>query len=239
MIKSDISIFGAALIVILLFLSVAVYAHIDRREMLRTMKVFGLLTGQTALVAFGMWIAYRQDSCWILLLWLLLITGLSMAWCLYELRSQWRQQLLPVIASMAAGLLVGFGSMMLCVPSHYYIPVLGVISAFLALSVVQTFQTYQRCLFHTAAHRQYMQANGATLLESLMPSIRRALRAAVQPQLRIMAQPLLVVVPLLFGGMLLGGASPVVSFVSILLLMSATFTASVVAAIVALYCFKR
>ena len=150
MIKSDISIFGAALIVILLFLSVAAYALIDRREMLRTMKVFGLLTGQTALVAFGMWIAYRQDSWWILLLWLLLITGLSMAWCLYELRSQWRQQLLPVIASMAAGLLVGFGSMMLCVPSHYYIPVLGVISAFLALSVVQTFQTYQRCLFHTA-----------------------------------------------------------------------------------------
>ena len=125
MIKSDISILGAALIIILLFLSVAVYALIDRREMLRTMKVFGLLTGQTAFVAFGMWIAYRQDSWWILLLWLLLITGLSMAWCLYELRSQWRQQLLPVIASMAAGLLVGFGSMMLCVPSHYYIPVLG------------------------------------------------------------------------------------------------------------------
>ena len=45
MIKSDISIWGAALIIILLFLSVAVYALIDRREMLRTMKVFGLLTG--------------------------------------------------------------------------------------------------------------------------------------------------------------------------------------------------
>ena len=37
MIKSDISILGAALIIILLFLSVAVYALIDRREMLRTM----------------------------------------------------------------------------------------------------------------------------------------------------------------------------------------------------------
>ena len=239
MILSDISFWGVALIIFLLILSVSVFVLTDRRGIWRTMKVLGLLTGQTALVAVGLWIAYRMDSWWTLLLWLLLITGLSLAWCLYELRSQWRQQLLPVIASMAAGLLVGFGSMMLCVPSHDYIPVLGVISAFLAQSVVQTLQTYQRCLMHTAAHRQYMQANGATLIESLMPSIRRALRAAIQPQLRIMARPLWVVVPLLFGGMLLGGASPVVSFIFILLLMSSTFTASVVAAIVALYCFKR
>ena len=239
MIKSDISIWGAALVVILLFVSVAVYALIDRREMWRTMKVFGCLTGQTALVTVGMWVAYRLDSWWINLLWVILMMGLSMVWCLYVLRSQWRQQLLPIVASMTTGTLVGFGSMTLCVPSHYYLPVLGVILAFLSLSVVQTLQTYQRSLFHTAAHRQYMQANGATLLESLMPSIRRALRAAVQPQLKIMARPLLVVAPLLFGGMLLGGASPVVSFIAILLLMSATFTATVVTAIVALYCFKR
>ena len=92
MIKSDISIWGAALVVILLFVSVAVYTLIDRREMWRTMKVFGCLTGQTALVTVGMWVAYRLDSWWINLLWVILMMGLSMVWCLYVLRSQWRQQ---------------------------------------------------------------------------------------------------------------------------------------------------
>lgn len=239
MIRSDISLWGAALVMILLLMSVAVYTMIDRREMWRTIKVFGLLIGQSALVAGAMWMAYRMESWWMNLLWVLLMLGVSIVWCIYELRSHWRQVLLPVGASMIAGVIVGFGSMMLCVPKHYFIPILGVILSFLSLSVIETVKTYQRCLLHTTAHRQYMQANGATLLESLMPSIRRTLRAAIQHQLKTMAQPLLVVVPLLFGGMLLGGASPAVSFAVIFLLMSATFAASVVAAIVALYCFKR
>ena len=109
----------------------------------------------------------------------------------------------------------------------------------LVVAVKETLQTYQRSLMHTEAHRLYMQANGATLLESLMPSVRRALRATVQPQLRTMAQPLLVTMPLLFVGMLLGGISPATAVFVMILLMMAAFVSTVVAAIVALYCFKR
>ena len=129
--------------------------------------------------------------------------------------------------------------MIVCLSGWYVIPVLGVLIASLVTSVLETLQTYQRSLMHTEAHRQYMLANGASLLESLMPSVRRALRAAVQPQLRTMAQPLLVTMPLLFVGMLLGGASPVTAVIEMILLMIAAFVSTVVAAIVALYCFKR
>ena len=145
------------------------------------------------------------------------------------------REALVVAGGLLAGCAVAGGSLMLTLPGGCFVPVFGVLLAFLSVSVKQTLQTYQRSMLHTEAHRQYLLANGATRLESLMPSVRRALRAAVQPQLKTMAQPLLVAMPLLFAGMLLGGASPVGAVVVVLLLMAATFVASVVAGVAAIY----
>ena len=239
MMKSDISFWGVALLFVLFVLSVMIYRVIDRREMVRVLKTFGLMAGQTVLIGAGIWVAYKLDSWWANLLWLLVMVALATGWCLYTMRSQRKQLLLPVIAALTVGLIVGGGTMIVCLSGWYVIPVLGVLIASLVTSVLETLQTYQRSLMHTEAHRQYMLANGASLLESLMPSVRRALRAAVQPQLRTMAQPLLVTMPLLFVGMLLGGASPVTAVIVMILLMMAAFVSTVVAAIVALYCFKR
>ena len=239
MIKSDISIWGSVLVVLLLMISVAVFALIDRREMQRMLKVFGLLAGQSALAAAAFWLVYRFESWWVCLLWLMLMFCLALAWCLYAMRAQWQQLLLPMALALLAGTFVSCGSLALCVPKHFFFPVAGILMMYLSSSVIGTLQTYQRSLMHTEAHRQYMLANGATPLESLMPRIRRALRAAVQPHLKKMAQPLLAVVPLLFGGMLLGGASPAAAFIVTLLLSSAALSGALVAAIVAVYCFKR
>jgi ABC-type iron transport system FetAB permease component len=54
-----------------------------------------------------------------------------------------------------------------------------------------------------------------------------------------MASPLVVMMPMLFAGMLLGCSSPVAAAVVSLLLMAAILAASVLAGVVALYCFKR
>ena len=65
------------------------------------------------------------------------------------------------------------------------------------------------------------------------------MRATVQPQLRTMAQPLLVAMPLLFAGLLLGGASPIASVFVLMLLMVAAFVASVVAGVVAVSLYSK
>lgn len=239
MIGLDMSVWGVALLVVLLLVSVGVFKLIDHRGMMRTIKVFGLMTGQMAVVGFGVWVAYKAAAWWADVLWLLMMLVLAAAWCLYSMRKQWKRMLLSVVSALAAGTLVGGGTMMLCLSGRFFIPVMGVLIAHLVVSIIETLQTYQRSLMHTEAHRQYMLANGASLLESLMPSVRRALRATVQPQLRTMAQPLLVTMPLLFVGMLLGGVSPATAVVVMILLMMAAFVSTVVAAIVALYCFKR
>jgi putative ABC transport system permease protein len=239
MINSDISFLGVSLLVVLLMASIVIYWLIDRKEMMRVLKVFGLMAGQMAVVGVIIWTVYKANAWWANLLWLVVLIALATGWCLLKMRKTWKQMLMPIIAALTAGTLIGSGVMMLCLSGRFFIPVTAVVVAHLVVAVKDTLQTYQRSLMHTEAHRQYMQANGASLLESLMPSVRRALRATVQPQLRTMAQPLLVTMPLLFVGMLLGGISPATAVFVMILLMMAAFVSTVVAAIVALYCFKR
>lgn len=237
--SSDISFWGVSLLVVLLLAALAVYWLTDRKEMMRVLKVFGLMAGQMAVISAIAWTAYKANVWWADMLWLVVLIALAAGLCLYTMRKAWKQMLTSVVAALTIGALVGCGTMMLCMPGRFFIPVAAVMVAHLAVAVKETLQTYQRSLMHTTAHRQYMQANGASLLESLMPSVRRALRATVQPQLRAMAQPLLVTMPLLFVGMLLGGVSPATAVVVMILLMMAAFVSAVAAAIVALYCFKR
>ena len=239
MINSDISFLGVSLLVVLLMASIVIYWLIDRKEMMRVLKVFGLMAGQMTVIGVIIWTVYKANAWWANLLWLVVLIALATGWCLLKMRKTWKQMLMPIIAALTAGTLIGSGVMMLCLSGRFFIPVTAVVVAHLVVAVKDTLQTYQRSLMHTEAHRQYMQANGASLLESLMPSVRRALRATVQPQLRTMAQPLLVTMPLLFVGMLLGGISPATAVFVMILLVMAAFVSTVVAAIVALYCFKR
>lgn len=239
MMSSDISFWGVSLLVVLMLAALAVYWLIDRKEMARVLRVFGLMAGQMAVIGIIAWTACKANAWWADMLWLVVLIALATGWCLYKMRKTWKQMLTPVVAALTAGTLIGSGVMMLCMPGRFFIPITAVMVTHLVVAVKETLQTYQRSLTHTEAHRLYMQANGASLLESLMPSVRRALRATVQPQLRTMAQPLLVTMPLLFVGMLLGGVSPATAVVVMILLMMAAFVSTMVAAIVALYCFKR
>ena len=239
MISSDISFWGVSLLVVMLLASVALYWLIDRKEMARVLRVFGLMAGQMAVIGIIAWTACKANAWWADMLWLVVLIALATGWCLYKMRKTWKQMLTSVVAALTAGTLIGCGVMMLCMPGRFFIPITAVMVTHLVVAVKETLQTYQRSLMHTQIHRQYMQANGASLLESLMPSVRRALRATIQPQLQTMAQPLLVTMPLLFVGMLLGGVSPATAVVVMILLMMAAFVSTVVAAIVALYCFKR
>ena len=236
---TDISLWGVALMVVLMALAVALFLLIDRREMMRVLKVFGLMLVQMIVAGAGVWLVYKVDAWWMNLLWLIVMLVLSGGWCLYEMKGQMKKLALPMMAALAVGSLVAGGSVMLTLPGRCFVPVFGVLLAYLMVSVTLTLKTYQRCLYHTESHRQYMLANGATMLESLMPGIRRALRACIQPQLRTMAQPLLVAMPLLFAGILLGGASPVAGVFVLLLLMVAAFVASVVAGVVAVGLYSK
>ena len=236
---AEISIIGVVAVLVLLAAAVVLFALIDKRLMLRVLRVFGVYTGGILVLGGSCWLVWRADVWWATLLFAVVYWLLGVVWCLSQMEGKWNTLLLPVGLSMLVGSVVAGGSLMLCLPRWAFIPVFGVVVTYLVKAVAQTLLTYRRSLLHTEAHRQYLLANGASVLESLMPSVRRSLRATILPQLRTMASPLVVMMPMLFAGMLLGCSSPVAAAVVSLLLMAAILAASVLAGVVALYCFKR
>ena len=66
-----------------------------------------------------------------------------------------------------------------------------------------------------------------------------ALRDALLPQVRTLAQPLVMVIPMLYAGMLQGGVSAFDGLLVTLLLIAASFVANILAGFVALGMIKK
>ena len=95
---------------------------------------------------------------------------------------------------------------------------------------------------------QYTMHNGLTCMTASMlqtmlnyqrgmhekPSNDKSWSESILPQVRSMAQPLVMVMPMLYAGMLLGGVSALVGLAVVLLLIAAAFVANVLAGMIAL-----
>ena len=106
---------------------------------------------------------------------------------------------------------------MLCLPLSAFLSVYSVLMACLTAAMIQTIVNYMRNLHNPMAQKQMTH-------ESLLP------------QVRLMAQPLVMVMPMLYAGMLLGGVS---ALSVVLLLIAATFVANVLAGVIALFMLRR
>ncbi|MBR1934106.1 MAG: ABC transporter permease [Prevotella sp.] len=242
---TDISWWGVALMVVLLGAALAVYVVTDRRLVSRAVKVLGIASAQLFVVAAYVWGLFKLNSTWAILLWLVSAVVFAAVWMVGQLRLSLRKLLLPVVMALLVGVGLMSGLLLLCLradalPSgRVLLPVAAVLLCQLAGSVQRGLQTYVGSLSHTREHYQYLLASGATHFEAVMPSVRRALRAAALAQLR----PLLAGVPLLpsllFCGLLLGGTGPVVAAIVVLLLVLASFSASVGAMIIVLLLADR
>ena len=217
MLVSEISLWGAALVACLLVVALIALAFTDRQMLRRMLVVFGATVVQMAVVGAVVLLAYKTFAWWTYLLWFLLILFLSVCWVLYPIQTMWRKMLLPIsIAMLVGGIVVG-GSTLLCLPVSVFMTVYSVLMACLTASMIQTMINYQRNLHGPAAHKQ-----GMSMCESILP------------QVRSMAQPLVMVMPMLYAGMLSGGVSAFYGLVIVLLLIAASFGANVLAGTVAL-----
>ena len=100
MISSDISFWGVSLLVVLLLASVAVYWLIDRKEMMRVLRVFGLMVGEMAVIDIIAWTACKANAWWADMLWFVVLVALATGWCLYKMRKTWKRMLMPVVAAL-------------------------------------------------------------------------------------------------------------------------------------------
>ena len=221
MFVSEVSLWGAAIVAAIVIIAFIALSIADWKMSKRMLSVLEVTVGQMAVVALVVILVNQTNAWWAYLLWYLLVLILSICWCLYPLQSIWKKMVLPISMGMLAGSIVVAGSTLLCLPVSTFLSVYSVLMACLTASIIQTMQNYMRSL------QQGQPEPGGKLLDRILP------------QVRSMAQPMVMVMPTLYAGMLMGGVSAFTGLIVCLLLTAATFVANVLAGVVTLLCTTR
>ena len=211
MFVSEISLWGAAIVACVVLVAMMALSLFNRQMLQRMWVIFGATVAQMAVVVAVVWTVYQTHTWWSNLLWFLLVLVLSICWCLYPLQAMWRNMLRPVSAAMLVGSIVAGGSTMLMLPISVFLSVYSVLMACMTASLMQTMMSYQR-------NQQKPEA----------------LREDMLHQVRNLAQPLVMVMPMLYAGMLLGGVPALEGMLVTLLLIAASFVGNILAGVIAL-----
>ena len=222
MIVSEISLLGAVLIAFLVVVAMLALAFVDRKMLRRMLVIFGTTVAQMVVVGAVVLLAFKTFAWWAYLLWYLLVLFLSICWVLYPIQFMWKKLLLPISAAVLAGSIILGGSTILCLPINVFMTVYSVLMACMTASMIQTMVNFMRSMHQPDAHKQEL-----------------SWREGVLPQVRSMAQPLVMVMPMLYAGMLVGGVSPYIGLMIILLLIAASFVANVLAGVIALTMIRK
>ena len=216
MFVSEIHLWGAAVVACVVFVAMIALAFFDRKMLRRMLVIFGATVAQMTVVVAVVWLVYQTNAWWAYLLWFLLVLFLSTCWCLYPLQAMWKEMLWPVsVATLVGGIVLG-GSAMLCLPLNVFLSVYSVLMACMTASLMQTMMSYQRNMQH--------------------PEV---LRKSLLPHVRTLAQPLVMVIPMLYAGMLLGGVSALEGLLVVFLLIAASFVANILAGVIALLMLRK
>ena len=146
---------------------------------------------------------------------------------------------LVVCVSMLVGSCAMAGCLALCLKGRAFWPAWGLMTLLLTLSTPRAMVAYVRSLRHTEEHRRYLLSCGASHMESIVPSVRRALRAAVLPLLCQRRSPMLVAMPLMWLTLLACGASLLTALLSVLLMWAAAVAAALLTCVLALWLADR
>ncbi|SFO53808.1 hypothetical protein [Prevotella sp. tf2-5] len=211
MFVSEISLWGAAIVACVVLVAMMALSLFNRQMLQRMWVIFGATVAQMAVVVAVVWTVYQTHTWWSNLLWFLLVLVLSICWCLYPLQAMWRNMLRPVSAAMLVGSIVVGGSTMLMLPISVFLSVYSVLMACMTASLMQTMMSYQR-------NQQKPEA----------------LREDMLHQVRNLAQPLVMVMPMLYAGMLLGGVPALEGMLVTLLLIATSFVGNILAGVIAL-----
>ena len=146
---------------------------------------------------------------------------------------------LPLFGAILLSALALTGCMVLSLSSHAFWPVFVILLLCLLGSTPHAFEVYLRSLRHTQAHRRYLMANGATHLESLVPSVRRSLRAAFLPMMWQRSSHMPLAMALLFCTLLLFGTTIAAALAITLMTWAAAIAAAVLAIVLTIWLADR
>lgn len=141
-----------------------------------------LLVIYCAILSFAIW----QSHLWITLLTSFLIVGITCVWSLIRFHLKMQRLLIPSLAGLSSVMLIlAPVSALLISPAHqsfspeYFIPIVGMLSGFIAYNTSRGLKRYYVGLRYHAALYYYLLGNGCTHHQAVNYFFRRSLQSTV------------------------------------------------------------
>ena len=223
------------LALLLLVIPVGALYLLERNKLPRFGYIIVRMIAQLLVLCLLVWALFKVDSAWLSMAWLVLIS-IGGAWLVQRrcLLKGFAIGAFVAISLFVGVFMVGMWLLGVVMPvsafsAHWFVPVMALLMGHSASMLVRGLSTYLSAL--KADHEQYefLRGNGQSHMKALVPFMRRALLAVLQPTMANLSVLALFTMPLLLVGLLLGGFSPINAFALTLYMVVGCVAASVLA----------
>ena len=231
---------------LLLLLIPAGALYLLERKMLRSFAVsLARMVIQLLVVCLMVWGLIRVDKPWLSILWLAVMAVYSAFLVLKRCKLAGSRLMVAVGAGLFVGvLLVGLWLLGVVFPvkmfaARWFVPVTALLLGHSTMMMIRGLNTFVSALKADREQYEFLHGNGQPLLKALMPFLRRALMAVISPTVTNLSMLGLFSMPLLLGGIFLGGVSPINAFFIMLCMIVGCVSASVLSLGIALYLYVK
>ena len=231
---------------LLLLLVPAGALYMLERQMLPKFAVaVGRMVVQLLVLCLMVWALLRVNSPWLLIAWLV-VMAVYAGWIVLKRCKLNIGKLLPAVS---IGLLVsttftGLWILALALPvrifdARWFVPVMALLMGHTMAMTIRGLNTYVTALKTDEQQYEFLRGNGLPHFKALQPFLRRGLLAILSPTIANLSMLCLTSMPLLLGGILLGGMSPINAFVLMLHMTVGCVAASVLSLAITLFLADR
>ena len=218
---------------LLLLIPAGALYWLERQKIARLCFIAGRMIVQLLVLCLMVWGLFKFDRPWLSLAWLVVLT-LGMSWLVLKRCDVKGKALMPAVAvGLFVGVfVVGMWLLVLVLPgraldARWFVPVMALLMGHTTSMLIRGLSTYLTALKADEQQYEFLRGNGILHLKAIQPFMRRALLAVIQPTFANLKVLGLTSMPLLLGGLLLGGLSPLHAFILMLSMVCGCISASV------------
>lgn len=203
------------------------------------------MVGQLLVLCLMVWALIRIDSPWLLIVWLVAM-AVYLGWIVLK---RCKLNISPLLLAVSAGLFVGTAFtglwiLALALPvrvfdARWFVPVTALLMGHSTAMMIRGLNTYVTALKTDEQQYEFLRGNGQSHLKTLLPFLRRSLLAVISPTVANISVLCLTSMPLLLGGIFLGGMTPINAFVLMLHMTVGSIAASVLSLAITLFLADR
>ncbi len=221
---------------LILLIPVGALYILDKKSLATFAIAVGRMFVQLLVLCLMVWGLVHVNAPWLSLLWLVVVAFYAAFVIMKHLNISFRRFALPLgISNFIVVALLGLYLLYAVLPvrdgmdARWFVPIMALLLGHTITTQIRGFNTYLSALKADEQQYEFLRGNGMNHLKAVSPFLRRALLSVMAPTIANLSTMGLFTMPLLLVGILLGGHSPIDSFVLTLLLIVACLASSVAA----------